>query len=281
MAKNVRGRFVSRTSAWRRTAIAIWDTPRDPTIYGLLDIDVTAAQEYVRRLSDSSGERVTLTALVTKAIAHTLAENPECNAYVRHGRLFRRDDVDVFVLVAVERTSGSDRLDADLSGVKIERADRKSVLEIARQIADGAGHVRRGHEPTLGTAKRLVKALPPSLVNVGMRLIATLQYDFNLDLSPLGIPRDTFGSAMVTSVGMLGIGRAMAPLVTVARFSAELVIGQVEDRAVVRDGQVVVRPILPLTGTFDHRVIDGVHGARFSRTLQRILLDPNSAFGSV
>jgi pyruvate dehydrogenase E2 component (dihydrolipoamide acetyltransferase) len=44
---------------------------------------------------------------------------------------------------------------------------------------------------------------------------------------------------------------------------AILGLGKIEDRAVVRNGQIVVRKIMPLSLAFDHRVIDGVEAGRF------------------
>ncbi|MGB8022430.1 MAG: 2-oxo acid dehydrogenase subunit E2 [Candidatus Nanopelagicales bacterium] len=42
------------------------------------------------------------------------------------------------------------------------------------------------------------------------------------------------------------------------------------ERAVVRDGQIVIRPMLPLTVSFDHGVIDGAPAARFIETLREL-----------
>lgn len=44
---------------------------------------------------------------------------------------------------------------------------------------------------------------------------------------------------------------------------AILGVGRIDDRPVVRDGQIVVRKIMPLSLAFDHRVIDGVEAGRF------------------
>jgi pyruvate dehydrogenase E2 component (dihydrolipoamide acetyltransferase) len=44
---------------------------------------------------------------------------------------------------------------------------------------------------------------------------------------------------------------------------AILGVGRIEETAVVRDGQVVARPVVPLSLTFDHRIIDGATAHRF------------------
>jgi pyruvate/2-oxoglutarate dehydrogenase complex dihydrolipoamide acyltransferase (E2) component len=41
-------------------------------------------------------------------------------------------------------------------------------------------------------------------------------------------------------------------------------------RPTVHDGQIAVRPMLPLTLTFDHAVIDGAPAARFVETLREL-----------
>lgn len=54
-------------------------------------------------------------------------------------------------------------------------------------------------------------------------------------------------------------------------------LGKIEDKAVVRDGQIVARPILPLSLTFDHRIIDGAEALAFVQTLRQYLeVDPRS-----
>lgn len=56
---------------------------------------------------------------------------------------------------------------------------------------------------------------------------------------------------------------------------AILGLGKIENRPVVRNGQVVIRKIMPLSLAFDHRVIDGVEAGRFLGVVIQHLEDPN------
>jgi len=56
--------------------------------------------------------------------------------------------------------------------------------------------------------------------------------------------------------------------------AAILAVGASTPRPVVRDGQVVVRQIMRVTMSCDHRVIDGATGARFLQTFKRTLENP-------
>jgi pyruvate dehydrogenase E2 component (dihydrolipoamide acetyltransferase) len=52
-------------------------------------------------------------------------------------------------------------------------------------------------------------------------------------------------------------------------------LGKIEDRPVVRSGQIAIRKIMPLSLAFDHRVIDGVEAGRFLGVVIQHLEDPN------
>jgi len=83
------------------------------------------------------------------------------------------------------------------------------------------------------------------------------------------------GTFSITNVGQMGgwFGTSILR----APEAAILGIGKIEDKAVVRQGQIVARPILPLALTFDHRVIDGQEALAFVQTLRRYLEeDPRS-----
>ncbi len=107
-----------------------------------------------------------------------------------------------------------------------------------------------------------------------LRLSAWLTVDLGLDLPRLGLRRHTFGSAMVSSVGMFGINRAYAPLSPYYRVPLLVLVGEVQSRPVAVEGEVVVRPMLTLSATLDHRYLDGFHAARLARAIEAYCADP-------
>src|SRR5919106_106397 len=52
-------------------------------------------------------------------------------------------------------------------------------------------------------------------------------------------------------------------------------LGKIEDRPVVRNGQIAIRKIMPPSLAFDHRIIDGVEAGRFLGVVIQHLEDPN------
>jgi pyruvate dehydrogenase E2 component (dihydrolipoamide acetyltransferase) len=55
---------------------------------------------------------------------------------------------------------------------------------------------------------------------------------------------------------------------------AILGMGKIMEKPVVKDGKIEVRKILPLSLSFDHRVVDGAEAVRFMRTMIELLEDP-------
>jgi pyruvate dehydrogenase E2 component (dihydrolipoamide acetyltransferase) len=83
-------------------------------------------------------------------------------------------------------------------------------------------------------------------------------------------PEELRGSTFtVTSAGKLG-GLLTTPIVNHPEV-AILSIGRVAERPVVRDGEVVSRPVGYVSVTFDHRVIDGARAAEFGLAVIRRL----------
>jgi pyruvate dehydrogenase E2 component (dihydrolipoamide acetyltransferase) len=190
---------------------------------------------------------------------------------VRGRRIWQRDDVDVFLQVAMP--AGESTAKADLSGAVIRRADRLRVEDVARQLRDKAAAVREKRDGDMAKTRGLLFSLPGPAVKLGLALIDLVQYGLNVSLP--GVPRDPFGSVMVSSVGMLGINLAFAPIVTFSHCPSVVLVGQIEDRPVVRDGCVVVRPMCSITATFDHRVFDGLQGGRMVGMLRTCLEAPD------
>lgn len=60
--------------------------------------------------------------------------------------------------------------------------------------------------------------------------------------------------------------------------SCILAIGSIQSRAVWADGQLREQPTAAITGTFDHRVVDGSYGAEFLTSLKELLEHPHLLF---
>jgi pyruvate dehydrogenase E2 component (dihydrolipoamide acetyltransferase)/2-oxoglutarate dehydrogenase E2 component (dihydrolipoamide succinyltransferase) len=117
----------------------------------------------------------------------------------------------------------------------VKNADQKSLSEISRLVKD------------LGKKAQDRKLLPDEV---------------------------TGGTFTLSTVGRQSESRFQTPILNQPE-AAILAIGAIEDRPVVRDGQIVIRPIMAYSLTYDHRVINGFAGEQFLRTIRRFLENPS------
>jgi pyruvate dehydrogenase E2 component (dihydrolipoamide acetyltransferase) len=80
------------------------------------------------------------------------------------------------------------------------------------------------------------------------------------------------GTFTISNLGMYGVDQFIAVLNPPQ--AAILAVGAAEERPVVQDGQVVVRPVMTMTLTCDHRTIDGSVASEFLRTVKHLLEEP-------
>lgn len=119
----------------------------------------------------------------------------------------------------------------------VKDADKKSLVEISQTIR------------TLGEKAREGKLVPDNV---------------------------TGGTFTITNLGTLGGGYRFETAIINQPESAILGTGGIVDRAVVRDGQIVIRSIMTYYLTYDHRVINGAEAAKFMANMTRLMEKPKS-----
>ena len=188
------------------------------------DIDATRLLEVRAALSERHDTKVSIEALLVRAVLPALDAFPEFNATLEGDDLLVH--ASHHVGIAVDTPDG-------LLVAVIRDADSKGVLDISTEV------------DRLGEGARERKLSPDELMG------------------------QTFTVSNIGAVGG-GHGTPIVPPGTTAILS----IGRAKSRPVVSDGEVVVAPVMPLSLSYDHRVIDGGLGRRFMALLIENLEEP-------
>lgn len=126
-------------------------------------------------------------------------------------------------------------LDEGLIVPVVKNADRKSLREIAKTVRDLVSKAREGR---------------------------------------LTVDEVTGGTFTITNLGALGAGWRFETAIINPPESAILSVGGITERPCVREGQIVARPVMTYSFTYDHRVIDGATALKFVTKLTQALEDP-------
>jgi pyruvate dehydrogenase E2 component (dihydrolipoamide acetyltransferase) len=88
----------------------------------------------------------------------------------------------------------------------------------------------------------------------------------------LALPEVSGSTFTLNNVGSFG-GSSGTPIINYPE-AAILAIGRLQDQAVVQQGSVVVRPVMPLALSFDHRLIDGALAGAFLARFKELVENP-------
>lgn len=217
------------TNIRRKTAETMtvaWRTVPQVTQYDLCDITDLEAQR--KRYMQSKGEKtpkITVTAILLKAVVAALREFPKFNASLdlQAGQIIYKKYFHVGV--AVDTDNG-------LLVPVIRDVDRKSIVQLAQELDELANKARQ---------------------------------------RKLGVEEMRGSCFTITNLGGIG-GTAFSPIVYWPEV-AILGVARARQEEVIREGRSEIRLMLPLCLSYDHRLIDGADGARFTRRLANILSD--------
>jgi pyruvate/2-oxoglutarate dehydrogenase complex dihydrolipoamide acyltransferase (E2) component len=202
------------------------------------DVDMTAVLRHrddVRKFS--------VVSYVLHTAARVLMAHPEANAAM-HGRLRPR-------VARYTSANGKFTLDRTVNGQRIVLSAVLPDLQDA-SMADIQDRVERFRDTDPAdlpefAGSRMLQSLP---IPFGGPL-------FRLGVRPLRRRGQVFGTFAVTSLGH----RPVDVFHSVGGTTVTLGLGRIAERAVVRDGAVIAAPLMHLSLTFDHRVIDGAEAA--------------------
>ena len=261
-------------SVFRKMAMGTWEVAKDPSVYGLIEIDLTNTLASLDAYQKKHNVKITPAHLVGKAVAYCMKRRPEINGMIRGKKIYLRENVALFYQVNIPG-EGKDKIKkATLSGAVLHEAENMTLAQIAGGLANKAKNLREGKDLEIKRNMELFKFIPWRLCGLYLDFVGWLMYGLNLNLSFLGVAKDPFGSIMITNIGGLGIDIAWAPLVPYSRVPVLLAVGAITDKAWVVDKKVEVRPILPIGVTFDHRLIDGIHAAQMAQDFKNCFNEP-------
>jgi pyruvate/2-oxoglutarate dehydrogenase complex dihydrolipoamide acyltransferase (E2) component len=255
-----------KVSNWRKSAAGTWKQSGDCQVYCLQTVMVDNALNYLGKLP----YKANLTQLVGQCSGKMIEKHPPINRLLRFGKFYQRKSISIFFQVAMDDQGH------DLSGHTVRDINQKSLEQIQTEMQKTIKQIKNGDDVHYKKVKSTMAYVPSLLVAPFIKLYGFILYALNLWSPLFGAPKDAFGSMMITNIGTLGMQTAFVPLVPYSHCPLILSLGAVYERPMAIDGQVVVKKVIDCCWTLDHRVIDGVVGAKMAKTFENYLLNPES-----
>lgn len=195
-----------------------------PHIFFDAAIDMSAIEALRARLK-ARNEKLSVTAILIKAVAVALRKNPQLNATLENDEISYWPTVNIGLAVA---------LDDGLIVPVIKHVERRGLQDLQAAADDAVARARA---------------------------------------NTLKLPDVSDGTFSISNLGMFGVDRFTAiinppqvAIIAVGRTASQFVPDA--------EGRPVAKPIMNVTLSADHRVVDGAHAARFMGDLRAVLEDP-------
>jgi len=208
---------------------ASWTTHAKVTEHVSVDMSGILALRKTINEGAKDKDKISVTALLTKAVARAIEINPIVNTILDGDEIKTLKDINIGMAVAVP--------DGLIVPV-IRNANGKKLAEVNVEIGDLAKRGRKNK------------------------------------LEPDEMSGATF---TITNLGGYGSVDWFTPIINPPEL-AILGVGRTIDKPVVVKGEVVVRPMMGLSLSFDHRIIDGAPAAEWLAVLIQLIENPQKIF---
>ncbi|HLR62264.1 MAG TPA: dihydrolipoamide acetyltransferase family protein [Lentibacillus sp.] len=194
------------------------------------------------------------------------------------------DEVDVTELVAHRKKFKEVAADQDIkltylpyvAKALISASKKHPILNAA--VDDETDEIIHKHYYNIGIAADTDRGLlVPVVKDADRKSIFTISQEVNelAEKARSGklSPEEMKGASnTITNIGSAG-GQWFTPVLNYPE-AAILGIGRIQEKPIVRDGEIVAAPVLAVSLSFDHRIVDGATGQLALNQIKRLLNDP-------
>lgn len=253
---------------WRRLLISVFSIPDSSVSFLQHEIDTTNIDKWIDE-KNKSGGKISLFNCFLLAAAKTIAEDvPELNTYIKRGKIYPKKSVDILFTTKLVKLEG-------LSYVKIRDADKKQIEIIAEECSKEFKETLRKDESYWYSNQYFLSKVPWPLNRLIGKLLKIF-CSFGFFPKILGISPDMNGSLIISDVSRWGIKISYGAILPFLNFPFLLVLNKKEQKPFLVDNQIVFKPIVNVTFSADHRLIDAEHAAKFVNGIQKRLDNFNS-----
>jgi hypothetical protein len=251
----------------RKLMLASWNNTSEAQIFGSFNINADKLVAYLSSRKTAEN-KITPTVAVVKALGLAFKDGGSLNCRLAFDTFIPNKSIDISCLVALDDG-------ADLASAKITNADQISLNEVQAQLKKKAEKLRKHQDEDFEASKPILSILPVFIIRPIVELVGWLSSALNLTIAPLGVRANPFGTAMVTSVGMLGVQQGFIPFTPFTRVPLLIMVGAIVKQPIVNENnEIVVANQLNITATVDHRYVDGTAASKVAKKLVFYLENP-------
>ena len=191
-------------SSKKKIFMSSWYHPFDSQIYCSSTVDVTNLLEFIKEYNKEHSTNIGITIYIMKLLANLFVKYPDLNGNIIFGDVLKKDRIDVSVTIS---SNGGN----DTEIITIQDADNLSLEIIKKKIEEQLELIKHGLDVNLGRKKFFLNLLPTFILGPFLRIISILSAS-GVNLSILGLPKYSYGTAVICNYGKEGLEDTFLPL---------------------------------------------------------------------
>lgn len=266
------GTLIKYVHPYRRMLGYVMKTRNESVVY--FDTSVNA-EPLLKYLEATKGKfECDITHLLVGACLHAAHRNPKMNQFLVGKRLYMRKGIWISFSMKRQRLNK----EAKLSAVKLPGKEGESFRELCERINGKVNYERTDARTSQDKEFDLLLAMPRPLLSLGVRLFQWM--DYHNILPGAFIEGDAFYTTVfIANLGSVGMAPGYHHLFEWGTSPLFMMVGKLEDRAVVRNGQIVIEKTLPIRYSYDERIDDGLTARHGIDGVNEVLNDPFKHLG--
>ena len=271
------GELVDRIHPYRKMLPFVMRGRNESVVYYDDPVKAENLLDYIARAKKAWGIEVDITHCLVAACRIGLWENPKMNQFISGRRLYARKHQELTFSMKRQRMNK----EAKLSAVKLNVDDRTETFrQLCERINGNIVTERSGDETYTDKELSIFTQLPRPLLETALNL---LRWADGRNLLPGAfIENDGFyTSIFIANLGSLGMNAGYHHLYEYGTCPLFMMVGKIDERAMVEDSKVVVRKMLPIRWTYDERIDDGLTSKYGMQSCRLALENPEEAFGPI
>ncbi len=222
-----------------------------PTVTMTVTVNITRMLELrtIANLDGRYSSHITITHLVTKAVADTLKNYPLLFSFFTGKDIIENQELVIGLPVDVEQ---------HVEYIVLHHPDRKNLSSIADETTEELNKIHDGN----GTFFKVMKEL--------------MENSSGSSHDPLDFCRQHLGNFPISNFGSFHVDNGT--LAIAQPIISGMCIGSAKPSACWQSGQWQECTLLPITISFDHRPVDGAYAGKFLDSVRKLLENPEQLF---